>query len=127
MVCIDKEDKSTTVLVVSEKGTGKRTELDEYRITNRGGKGVKTINITEKTGQLVAIKSVKEDEDLMITNRSGIMIRMNVSQLPLLGRATQGVRVIKLQEHDSISDITIVPHSAEEDEVGEVEGDSISE
>ncbi|MDT8346675.1 MAG: DNA gyrase C-terminal beta-propeller domain-containing protein, partial [Flavobacteriaceae bacterium] len=103
-----------TVLVVSENGYGKRTYLDDpdgeavYRITNRGGKGVKTINVTEKTGGLVAIKSVTDDEDLMIINKSGIAIRMSVSDLRIMGRATQGVKLINLKNGDEIAAVAKV-------------------
>jgi len=103
MVCITSSD--TNLLVVSEKGYGKRSDMGDYRITRRGGKGVKTINVTEKTGKLVAIKEVTDKDDLMIINKSGISIRMNVSELRVMGRATQGVRLIKLNEDDSISSV----------------------
>ena len=103
MVCITGEDAN--LLVVSEKGYGKRSSIDDYRITRRGGKGVKTINITEKTGKLVAIKQVGDKDDLMIINRSGISIRIKVEELRVMGRATQGVRVIRLNEDDSISSV----------------------
>ena len=103
MICIGRPDAN--VLVVSEKGYGKRSSIEDYRITKRGGKGVKTINITEKTGKLVAIKEVGDDDELMIINRSGISIRIKVSELRIMGRATQGVRVIKLNEEDAISSV----------------------
>lgn len=103
MICITREDAN--VLVVSEKGYGKRSSIEDYRITRRGGKGVKTINITEKTGKLVAIKEVGDEDELMIINRSGISIRIKVSELRIMGRATQGVRVIKLNEDDEISSV----------------------
>ncbi|MGB4775686.1 MAG: DNA gyrase subunit A, partial [Daejeonella sp.] len=106
-----------TVLVVSEKGYGKRTDIDDYRVTNRGGKGVKTINVTEKTGQLVAIKDVTDADDLMIINKSGIVIRIGVSDLRVMGRATQGVRLITFKGDDSIASIAKVEHEAEEDGV----------
>ncbi|MEY4628932.1 MAG: gyrase subunit [Bacteroidota bacterium] len=106
MVCVNVEDKTRTVLVVSEKGFGKRTPIDEYRITNRGGKGVKTISVTEKTGKLVGILDVNEKEDLMITCISGITIRMSIAQISEQGRATQGVKLIKLDEEDAIAAIT---------------------
>jgi DNA gyrase subunit A len=106
MICINKEDKSRTVLVVSEKGYGKRTPIDEYRITNRGGKGVKTISVTEKTGKLVGILDVTESEDLMITCKSGVTIRMSVKGVSEQGRATQGVKLIRLDENDAIAAIT---------------------
>jgi DNA gyrase subunit A len=100
------ESKEKDILVVSEKGYGKRTAIDEYRITNRGGKGVKTISVTEKTGKLVGILDVTEKEDLMITCISGVTIRMAVSQISELGRATQGVKLIRLDETDEIAAIT---------------------
>lgn len=112
MICIDSHESN--VLVVSEKGYGKRSDIDEYRITNRGGKGVKTINITEKTGNLVGIKSVTDANDLMIITKNGITIRMNVSDLRVMGRATQGVRLINIQDNDSIGAVTKVDHEDEE-------------
>ena len=114
MICIEPESNED-VLVLSANGYGKRTDLDEYRITNRGGKGVKTINITEKTGELVAIKAVTDDNDLMIINRSGITIRTSVEQIRVAGRATQGVRIINLREGDSIASVTAVPVSEDEE------------
>lgn len=137
MICID--DKQANVLVVSEKGYGKRSDIDEYRITNRGGKGVKTINITDKTGNLVGIKSVTDANDLMIITKNGITIRMNVSDLRVMGRATQGVRLINIQDNDSIAAVTKVDHEDEtETEVaidgstpeaptGEVQSDAANE
>jgi DNA gyrase subunit A len=107
MICVNPEiDKTKTVLVVSEKGFGKRTHMDEYRFTNRGGKGVKTINVTEKTGSLVGILDVSEKEDLMITCKSGVTIRMPVGGISEQGRATQGVKLIRLDEGDEIAAIT---------------------
>jgi DNA gyrase subunit A len=106
MVCVDKKDTSRNVLVVSEKGFGKRTPVDEYRITNRGGKGVKTINVTDKTGSLIGILDVSENQDLMITCKSGITIRMSVSDIREAGRNTQGVKLIRLDENDGIAAIT---------------------
>ncbi|NTU70179.1 DNA gyrase subunit A, partial [bacterium] len=106
MVCI--ENDIYDILVVSENGYGKRSKLEDYRITNRGGKGVKTINITEKTGKLVALKEVLDTDDLMIINKSGIIIRMEVKQLRVMGRATQGVRLIKMKDDDSIAWVTPV-------------------
>ncbi|HAC26046.1 MAG TPA: DNA gyrase subunit A, partial [Cytophagales bacterium] len=103
MVCITREDAN--LLVVSEKGYGKRSAIDDYRITRRGGKGVKTINVTEKTGKLVAIKEVVDNDELMIINKSGISIRIRVEELRVMGRATQGVRLIKLNEEDTISSV----------------------
>ncbi len=107
----------TTVLVVSEKGYGKRTDIEDYRVTNRGGKGVKTINVTDKTGKLVAIKDVTDNDDLMIINKSGLVIRIAASELRVMGRATQGVRLISLKGDDEIASITKVEH--EEDEFTE--------
>ena len=99
MICIS-DPKATNVLVVSENGYGKRSDVEEYRITNRGGKGVKTISITDKTGDLIAIKEVVTDKDhLMIINRSGIAIRLAVSELRVMGRATQGVKLINLKDN----------------------------
>ncbi len=104
-----------TVLVVSEKGYGKRTDIEDYRVTNRGGKGVKTINITEKTGELVAIKDVIDTDDLMIINKSGIVIRIGVADLRVMGRATQGVRLITFKGEDEIASIAKVAHEDESD------------
>ncbi|HKP32026.1 MAG TPA: DNA gyrase subunit A [Chitinophagaceae bacterium] len=106
MICVDKDDASRTVLVVSETGFGKRTPVEEYRITNRGGKGVKTINVTEKTGSLVGILDVSQTEDLMITCKSGVTIRMPVAGISEQGRATQGVKLIRLDGNDAIAAIT---------------------
>ena len=114
MICIE-PDATQDVLVLSENGYGKRTDLDEYRITNRGGKGVKTINITEKTGKLISIQAVTDDNDLMIINRSGLTIRTSVDQIRVAGRATQGVRVINLREGDAIASVTAVPKTDEEE------------
>ncbi len=114
MICIE-PDTTQDVLVLSENGYGKRTDLDEYRITNRGGKGVKTINITEKTGKLISIQAVTDDNDLMIINRSGLTIRTSVDQIRVAGRATQGVRVINLREGDAIASVTAVPKTDEEE------------
>ena len=107
-------DKDSNILVVSEKGYGKRSSLDAYRITNRGGKGVKTINITDKTGGLVAIKNVTDKDDLMIINKSGITIRMAVSNLRIMGRATQGVKLINIKPKDSIAAVAKVMHEDED-------------
>jgi len=103
MVCVNREEAN--LLVVSEKGYGKRSLIDDYRITKRGGKGVKTINITEKTGNLVAIKEVVDSDDLMIINKSGITIRISVESMRVMGRATQGVKLIRLNEGDEISSV----------------------
>ena len=108
MICVDPKDPEATILVVSEKGNGKRSAVDDYRLTNRGAKGVKTMLLTEKTGALIAIKSVKDSDDLMITSRSGLVIRMSVNDIRLMGRATQGVRVIRLDEEDDIADVAVV-------------------
>ena len=114
MICVEPDSKQD-VLVLSENGYGKRTDLDEYRITNRGGKGVKTINVTEKTGRLVSIQAVSDENDLMIINRSGLTIRTAVSQIRVAGRATQGVRIINLREGDAIASVMAVPKSEEEE------------
>lgn len=124
MICIN--DPSANVLVVSEKGYGKRSEIDEYRITNRGGKGVKTINITDKTGNLVAIKSVTDANDLMIITKNGITIRMNVKDLRVMGRATQGVRLINIQESDEIAAVTKVDHEDDAENEGGGEQNNVS-
>ena len=116
MICVEPDSKQD-VLVLSENGYGKRTDLEEYRITNRGGKGVKTINITEKTGKLISIQAVTDENDLMIINRSGLTIRTAVSQIRLAGRATQGVRIINLREGDAIASVMAVPSAGDEDEV----------
>ncbi|MDN3548043.1 DNA gyrase subunit A [Mucilaginibacter aquaedulcis] len=117
MISID--DAETTVLVVSEKGYGKRTDIDDYRVTNRGGKGVKTLNITEKTGNLVAIKGVTDKEDLMIINKSGIIIRIAISELRTMGRATQGVRLITLKNNDEIASVAKIEHDEDEEKESE--------
>ncbi len=111
-----------TVLVVSEHGFGKRTDFDEYRITKRGGKGVKTINITEKTGKLIAIKNVTENDDLMIIEKSGLTIRMSVSDIRIAGRATQGVKLINIKEGDSIAAVSTVGRNGEENKETASEG-----
>jgi len=120
MISID--DPTTTVLVVSEKGYGKRTDIEDYRVTNRGGKGVKTISVTEKTGKLVAIKGVTDEEDLMIINKSGIIIRIAVNELRTMGRATQGVRLITLKGDDEIASVAKIEREEEEEEKVEGEG-----
>ncbi|MBE7175112.1 MAG: DNA gyrase subunit A [Mucilaginibacter polytrichastri] len=121
MIAVD--NKEVTVLVVSEKGYGKRTDIEDYRVTNRGGKGVKTLNVTDKTGQLVAIKDVTDKDDLMIINRSGIIIRIAVSELRTMGRATQGVRLITLKGNDEIASVARIEHDEEEDNM-EMEGEN---
>ena len=125
MIAIEPDSKED-VLVLSENGYGKRTDLDEYRVTNRGGKGVTTIKITEKTGQLISIQAVTDDNDLMIINRSGLTIRTSADQIRVAGRATQGVKVIDLREGDSIASVTAVPKT-EEDEVEVAEGVELTE
>ncbi len=114
MICVE-PDSTQDVLVLSENGYGKRTDLEEYRVTNRGGKGVKTINVTEKTGKLISIQAVTDDNDLMIINRSGLTIRIAVSQIRVAGRATQGVRIINLREGDAIASVMAVPAAGEEE------------
>ncbi|MBK7650520.1 MAG: DNA gyrase subunit A [Flammeovirgaceae bacterium] len=116
MVCLSRENAN--LLVVSEKGYGKRSLIEDYRVTKRGGKGVKTINVTEKTGKLVAIKSVIDNDDLMIINKSGISIRISVAELRVMGRATQGVRLIKLNEDDEISSV---------EKIQKIEGEDVAE
>ncbi|WP_418983058.1 DNA gyrase subunit A [Alistipes sp.] len=126
MICVEPDSKQD-VLVLSENGYGKRTDLDEYRITNRGGKGVKTINVTEKTGKLISIQAVTDENDLMIINRSGLTIRTAVSQIRLAGRATQGVKIINLREGDAIASVMAVPHVEEvepDPEAGVTEGNA---
>ncbi len=108
MLTVNRDDHDKTIMVVSENGYGKRSEIDDYRITNRGGKGVKTMNITDKTGKVVTLKAVQEEDDLMITTKEGIVIRMNVSDIRVIGRATQGVKVIRIQEGDQIGDIAVL-------------------
>lgn len=115
MICVEGETED--VMVVSEKGYGKRSSIEDYRVTNRGGKGVKTISVTEKTGHLVAIKSVTDDDDLIIINKSGVMIRMGVSDLRVMGRATQGVRLINIKNTDAIASVTKVPATEEDEEL----------
>jgi DNA gyrase subunit A len=122
LVCVPVGDNERTILVISEKGTGKRSEIEEYRLTNRGGKGVKTIRITEKTGALMALKAVSEEDHLMITSKEGIVIRMAIDQISILGRATQGVRVITLNEEDEIADVAVVSKD-EENEMEETENE----
>jgi DNA gyrase subunit A len=115
MICIEDQEKET-ILVVSEKGYGKRSLIDDYRITNRGGKGVRTLNITDKTGSLVSIKNVTDENDLMIINKSGIAIRMQVANMRVMGRATQGVRLINLEKrNDEIASVCKVQSEANEE------------
>lgn len=117
MICINSPEQN--VLVVSENGYGKRSDIEDYRITNRGTKGVKTLNITDKTGELIAIKSVTDNEDLMIINKSGIVIRLAVNTLRIMGRATQGVKLIDLRGNDQIAAVTKVEHVEKEEEAVE--------
>jgi DNA gyrase subunit A len=116
--------KEATVLVVSEKGYGKRSFLvdpetgeDEYRVTGRGGKGVKTLNITDKTGDLISISSVTDEDGLMIINKSGLTIRMRVDSMRTMGRATQGVKLINIKNNDAIASVAVVPVEEEEEEL----------
>ena len=118
----DPDRDKYTVLVVSENGFGKRSYVDDYRKTSRGAKGVKTLDITDKTGPLVAMKTVSEDNDLMIINRSGMTIRMSVSDIRVAGRATQGVKLINLRGTDSIAAVSVVAKSEEEGEAGPATG-----
>lgn len=116
MICVDtskEETRDKTILVVSENGYGKKSQLDDYRLTSRGGKGVKTLNITEKTGNLIALKDVTDENDLMIINKSGLTIRMAVSDIRVAGRATQGVRLINIKEGDAIAAVCVVNKSEE--------------
>ncbi len=119
MICM--ENQEYDVLVVSENGYGKRSKLEDYRVTNRGGKGVKTINVTEKTGKLIAIKNVTDNDDLMIINRSGLTIRLSVASLRVMGRATQGVRLINLRDNDTIAAVAKVEVDEEDKEKMEFE------
>ena len=114
MVCVEPDDNKD-ILVLSENGYGKRTDLDDYRITNRGGKGVKTLQVTEKTGKLISIQAVTDENDLMIINRSGTTIRTDAASIRVAGRATQGVRIINLREGDSIASVVVVPKSDDEE------------
>ena len=121
MVCVN-DPNVETIMVVSENGYGKRSEVEDYRKTARGAKGVKTLAITEKTGRLVAIKVVTDDNDLMIINKSGILIRLKVADVRVMGRATQGVRLINLaKKNDTIASVCKVQHSEEEEEFEEAE------
>ena len=121
MIAVD--DMESNILVVSEKGYGKRSNLEDYRVTNRGGKGVKTLNISKKTGNLVAIKNVDDTNDLMIINKSGITIRMAVEDLRVMGRATQGVKLINIKEDDSIAAVAKVSREEEEEVIEEQNDD----
>jgi DNA gyrase subunit A len=125
---ISVNDMDANILVVSENGYGKRSSLEDYRLTNRGGKGVKTISITEKTGKLVTLKSVSDSDDLMIINKSGIAIRMEVEDLRVMGRATQGVKVISLKDGDSIAAVAKVMKNEDDiEDINDIEftGDAV--
>jgi DNA gyrase subunit A len=122
MVCIDPEDQNASILVISEKGMGKRSAIDDYRVQGRGGQGVKTLQVTEKTGKLVAIKSVTDNDDLMITTTSGVTIRTAADELRVMGRATQGVKIIRLDGKNEIADVTVVASMPEVAEVVAEEG-----
>jgi DNA gyrase subunit A len=122
MVCASEENAS--LLVVSEKGYGKRSDLEEYRITNRGGKGVKAMNVTDKTGALVAIKQVTDSDDLMIINKSGITIRISMDQLRVMGRATQGVKLIRVGEGDEISSVEKITREEEIEDIDTPDSES---
>ncbi len=115
MMVTNPEVETRNILVVSENGNGKQTKLEEFRLTSRGGKGVKIMQITEKTGNVAAAKAVLDTDDLMIINKSGIVIRTKSTNLPLLGRATQGVKVIRIDAKDSIADVALVPSDDEEE------------
>jgi DNA gyrase subunit A len=123
LVCVSREDKDRTILVVSQQGYGKRTPIDDYRITNRGGKGVKTINVTEKTGSLVGLMDVLEKEDLIITCKSGVTIRTSIADIREAGRATQGVKLIRLDENDEIAATSKIEEQdvPEEGEIADIE------
>jgi DNA gyrase subunit A len=141
MVCVDRTmENKPEIMVVSENGYGKRTFLDDpetgeavYRLTNRGGKGVITLNTTDKTGKLISISSVTDDDDLMIINRSGITIRISLLQLRVMGRNTQGVKLINLKNNDKIAAVSKVERSPEDEEIenldidAEVDGAEITE
>ncbi len=126
MVCVNPVKKATTILVVSEKGYGKRTDLDDYRVTGRGGKGVKTISVTEKTGNLVGILEVTDEDGLMIINKSGMTIRMATDKLRVMGRAAQGVRLINIKEKDAIANIAKTPREDDEEELEDVLIDGVN-
>ena len=117
MICIEPE--KANVLVVSENGYGKRSDIEDYRITNRGGKGVKTINLTEKTGKLISLIDVTDEDNLMIITKSGLTIRLEVSSLRVMGRNTQGVRLINLRNDDAIAAVAKVSAAKEEEREGE--------
>ena len=116
MVCVSQDDPSTTVFVVSENGYGKRSAVEDYRITNRGGKGVRTLNVTDKTGSLISINGITDDDDLMVTTRNGIMIRISAEEFRVMGRATQGVKVINVGDDDAIGDVAVIKNARGTDE-----------
>ena len=125
MVCVADNDEEATILVVSEKGIGKRTLLDEYRAQSRGGKGVKTINITSKTVHLIAIKSATDDDDMVIINKSGLTIRLAVKNVPTTGRATQGVKLINLKGKDAIADVGLIKDAQLMDDDAVTDGEDL--
>lgn len=116
MLCLDPDENESSIFVISENGYGKRSAIEDYRKTKRGGKGVKTMNLTDKTGKLIAMKQVSDDDELMITNLSGIVIRVSMDGFRIMGRATQGVKVINLKPKDAISDVAVIQKSEESDE-----------
>ena len=111
MVCVPNGEQETSIFGVSENGYGKRSAIEDYRITNRGGKGVRTLNVTNKTGSLISIKGITDDDDLMVTTKNGIMIRIEGSEFRVMGRATQGVKVINVGEDDAIADVAVVKNA----------------
>ena len=125
MICVNPKDETVTIMVVSEKVYGKRTELEDYRITGRGGKGVKTISVTEKTGNLVGIKAVTDEDGLMIINKSGMTIRMGLEKVRIMGRATQGVKLINIKGTDAIASVAKVPREEEEELLLDEDGNPI--
>ena len=125
MVCVNSNQEDATIMVVSEKGYGKRTDIGDYRITGRGGKGVKTLNITDKTGALISMKDVTDENDLMIITKNGITIRMKMEEMRVMGRATQGVKLIKIRDTDDIASIAKVPKVDEEEEIEEITDETI--
>jgi len=125
MVCVNSNQEDATIMVVSEKGYGKRTDIGDYRITGRGGKGVKTLNITDKTGALISMKDVTNENDLMIITKNGITIRMKMEEMRVMGRATQGVKLIKIRDTDDIASIAKVPKVDEEEEIEEITDETI--
>jgi DNA gyrase subunit A len=127
MVCVPSDSEDTSIMVVSEKGYGKRTAIDDYRITGRGGKGVKTLSVTEKTGALIAIKDVTDENDLMIITKMGITIRLRMDEVRVMGRATQGVKLIKIREKDDIASVAKVPKAEDEEELEENETNNDTE